>query len=133
MENGEHPVQRVPAPWTLKAESYLLVLKLGGLPKGVYDELEAAWEDEALGRFEGGVGAVMVVRYTDTPVGRLSLPGLISLLVVRVFAWMSVIELSQPRNRDYHHVQKSDQVCVSMFKSPSRSPHPWILITKVAL
>ncbi|KAF3037969.1 hypothetical protein E8E12_006927 [Didymella heteroderae] len=34
MENGQHPVQRVPAPWTLKAESYLLFLKLSP-----YDEL----------------------------------------------------------------------------------------------
>ena len=65
-----HPVQRAPAPWTLGAESYLLFLKLGGLPAGVYDALEAGWEDEGLGRFEGGLGGVMIVRYTDTPVGK---------------------------------------------------------------
>lgn len=70
MENEMHPVQRVPAPWTLKAETYLLFLKLGTLPAGVYDQLEQAWGDEGSGRFEGGLGAVMVVRYTDTPVGR---------------------------------------------------------------
>lgn len=70
MENGEHPVQRVPAPWTLKAESYLLFVKLNELPEGVYDRLEGAWENEALGRFAGGLGAVMIVRYTDTPVGK---------------------------------------------------------------
>jgi hypothetical protein len=105
MDNGGHPVQRVPAPWTLKAESYLLFLKLGELPKRVYAGLEAAWEDEAFGRFEGGLGAVMIVRYTDTPVGRLSLLDLISSLVVRAFAWMSVIELFQPRNRDRPYVQ----------------------------
>lgn len=73
MDNGQHPVHRVPAPWTLKAESYLLFVKLSELPKGVYDRFEGAWEDEALGRFEGGLGAVMIVRYTDTPVGK-SLP-----------------------------------------------------------
>ncbi|KAJ8112008.1 hypothetical protein OPT61_g5522 [Boeremia exigua] len=63
------PVERAPAPWTLKAESYLLFLKLQGLPEGVYDTLEEAWEDEGMGRFEGGLGAIMIVRYTDTPVG----------------------------------------------------------------
>lgn len=72
MENGTHPVQRAPPPWTLKAESYLLFLKLKELPKGLYDRLEGAWEDGSLGRFEGGLGAVMIVRYTDTPVGRSS-------------------------------------------------------------
>lgn len=70
MDNGTHPVQRSPAPWTLKAESYLLFLKLKTLPEGLYDRLEEAWEDESMGRFEGGLGAVMIVRYTDTPVGR---------------------------------------------------------------
>lgn len=73
MENGGHPVQRAPAPWTLKAESYLLFLRLKEVPLGLYDALEETWEDEALGRFEGGLGAVMIVRYTDTPVGRSSL------------------------------------------------------------
>lgn len=70
MENARHPVQRSPAPWTLSAESYLLFLKLKELPRGLYDGLEEAWGDEGLGRFEGGLGAVMIVRYTDTPVGR---------------------------------------------------------------
>lgn len=70
MENGEHPVHRAPPPWAMKAESYLLFLKLSELPQGAYDRLEEAWQDDALGRFEGGLGAVMIVRYTDTPVGR---------------------------------------------------------------
>ena len=69
MENETHPVQRSLAPWTLKAESYLLFLKLKELPLGLYDRLEEAWEDENLGRFEGGLGAVMIVRYSETPVG----------------------------------------------------------------
>ena len=69
MENETHPVQRSLAPWTLKAESYLLFLKLKELPLSLYDRLEEAWEDENLGRFEGGLGAVMIVRYSETPVG----------------------------------------------------------------
>lgn len=64
-----HPVQRAPAPWTLKAESYLLLLKLNSLPHGLYDPLESAWAEESLGAFTGGLGAIMIVRYTSTPVG----------------------------------------------------------------
>lgn len=73
MANSTHPVQRAPAPWSLAAESYLLFLGLKELPRGVYDALEGAWVDEGLGRFEGGLGAVMVVRYTETVVGRFFL------------------------------------------------------------
>ena len=51
------------------AECYTLLLKLKDLPKGVYDPLEAAWADEGLGKFAGGLGAVIIVRYSDTPVG----------------------------------------------------------------
>ena len=72
MDNETHPVQRSSAPWTLKAESYLLFLRLKRLPEGLYDRLENTWEDDSLGRFEGGLGAVMIVRYTNTPVGRSS-------------------------------------------------------------
>jgi hypothetical protein len=68
--NEKHPVLRSKAPWTLKAESYMLFLKLRDLPDGLYDRLEGDWEDEALGEFKGGLGAVVIVRYTDTPVGR---------------------------------------------------------------
>ncbi|EMD87117.1 hypothetical protein COCC4DRAFT_41318 [Bipolaris maydis ATCC 48331] len=66
-----HPVPRSEAPWDkLKAESYSLFLKLSELPKGTYDEFEASWADEKEnGAFKGGLGAVIVVRYTETPVG----------------------------------------------------------------
>lgn len=64
-----HPVQRVKAPWPLKCESYLLFLNMKELPKGVYDKLEEVWEGEEFGAFKGGLGAVVIVRYTDTPVG----------------------------------------------------------------
>lgn len=66
-----HPVQRSVAPWTLRAETYVLFVKLTELPRGVYDPLEEAWTDEGLGKFVGGLGCVMIVRYSDTPVGRL--------------------------------------------------------------
>lgn len=62
---------RSEAPWEkLKAESYSLFLKLSELPKGTYDEFEASWADEKEnGAFKGGLGAVIVVRYSETPVG----------------------------------------------------------------
>jgi hypothetical protein len=69
METERHPVQRAAAPWTLEAESYLLFLKLSSLPHGLYDPLEQAWADQGLGEFTGGLGAIMIVRYTSTPVG----------------------------------------------------------------
>ncbi|OAG12102.1 uncharacterized protein CC84DRAFT_1134414 [Paraphaeosphaeria sporulosa] len=69
METSCHHMQRMPAPWTLRAESYLLFLKLSSLPEGLYDPLKSAWTDESLGSFTGGLGAIMIVRYTSTPVG----------------------------------------------------------------
>lgn len=65
-----HPVPRSKAPWkSLRAESYSLFLKLKELPQGTYDEFEKAWDDEGAGKFAGGLGAVIIVRYSDTPVG----------------------------------------------------------------
>jgi hypothetical protein len=69
LEPDSHPVLRAKAPWPLKAESYLLFLKLKELPKGVYDQLEEVWGGDEFGTFEGGLGAVMIVRYSDTPAG----------------------------------------------------------------
>jgi hypothetical protein len=69
-EPGQHPVARISAPWRLKAESYVLFLKLGTLSEGTYSPLEETWADEELGTFMGGVGTVMIVRYSDTPVGK---------------------------------------------------------------
>ncbi|KAF1851575.1 uncharacterized protein K460DRAFT_362327 [Cucurbitaria berberidis CBS 394.84] len=72
-EPAQHPVPRSKAPWTLKAESYFLFLSLRELPQGVYDSLEAAWGKEegekGVGAFRGGLGAVVIVRYSWTPVG----------------------------------------------------------------
>jgi hypothetical protein len=69
-EPETHPVARAKAPWPLKAESYLMFLRLKELPKGVYDQLEQVWEGSEFGNFEGGLGAIMIVRYSDTPVGK---------------------------------------------------------------
>lgn len=68
-----HPVARAPAPWVLKAETYLLLVKLGSLPKGVYDPLEESWGEKENGEFRGGLGGIMIVRYRNTPVGRFIL------------------------------------------------------------
>jgi hypothetical protein len=75
-----HPVLRANAPWPLKAESYLMFLKMKHLPKGVYDPLEEVWGGEEFGKFDGGLGAVMIVRYSDSPVGK-SFHGLLSFLL----------------------------------------------------
>jgi hypothetical protein len=64
-----HPVQRAKAPWPLKAESYMMFVRMKELPKGVYDRLEEVWGGEEFGKLEGGLGAIMIVRYSDTPVG----------------------------------------------------------------
>lgn len=66
-DGGKHPVQYAPAPWTLKCESYWLLLNLKTLPKGVYDPLEEPCLEH--GEFAGGLGCIIVVRYKDTPVG----------------------------------------------------------------
>jgi hypothetical protein len=49
----------------------MMFLWTKGLPKGVYDQLEEVWGGEEYGKFEGGLGAIMIVRYSDTPVGML--------------------------------------------------------------
>lgn len=70
--NAAHPVPVAPAPWTTKAECYWLFLTLKSLPKGIYDPLEESSEDCAEGKageFKGGLGCIMLVRYSDTPVG----------------------------------------------------------------
>jgi hypothetical protein len=74
-----HPVPHVPAPWTTKAECYWLFLYLKDLPIGLYDPLEEerfgdgmlSEEKEKVGEFKGGLGVVMIVRYADTPIGKL--------------------------------------------------------------
>jgi hypothetical protein len=67
---ARHPVQYAPAPWSLKCESYWLLLNLKTLPKGIYDPLEEPLLEH--GEFKGGLGCIIVVRYKDTPVGMFS-------------------------------------------------------------
>ncbi|KAF2786235.1 hypothetical protein K505DRAFT_260305 [Melanomma pulvis-pyrius CBS 109.77] len=75
--SSPHPVPRAPAPWTTTSECYWLFVTMKELPTGVYDALEEtrfgggklAEEREKVGEFKGGLGIVMVVRYSDTPVG----------------------------------------------------------------
>lgn len=70
--SNESPVTISPAPWTTKAESYWMFLTLGKVPQeggAVYDE--AGTKGTGEGEFVGGLGCVMVVRYLDTPVGKL--------------------------------------------------------------
>ncbi|PSN71640.1 hypothetical protein BS50DRAFT_232553 [Corynespora cassiicola Philippines] len=62
-----HPVVHAPAPWTTKSETYWLFLTLKSLPKGIYDALELDLEKG--GDFKGGLGIIIIVRYSDTPVG----------------------------------------------------------------
>jgi hypothetical protein len=47
----------------------MMFVRMKELPKGVYNRLEEVWGGEEFGRFEGGLGAIMIVRYSDTPVG----------------------------------------------------------------
>jgi len=70
------PVQINPAPWYTKAETYWLAVKLGAsseLPEGVYAPLEASApatsDPEYAGKHRGGLGLIMIVRYSDTPCG----------------------------------------------------------------
>jgi hypothetical protein len=65
----------VPPPWTCKAEAWLLILTLGSkLPDGAYAPLEAGFKDfadpEHAGKFKGQIGFLMVLRYSETPVGK---------------------------------------------------------------
>ncbi|KAF1968273.1 hypothetical protein BU23DRAFT_480788 [Bimuria novae-zelandiae CBS 107.79] len=69
MASPQHPVPFVESPWDLHAETYVLFLNLKTLPPGTYDPLEASWSDASNGTFTGGLGAIMIVRYTSTPVG----------------------------------------------------------------
>jgi hypothetical protein len=68
-------ISHVPAPWTTESECWLLTVFLGSkLPEGVYDPLEASSSafanSKEAGKFEGGLGMIMIVRYKETPVGR---------------------------------------------------------------
>jgi hypothetical protein len=54
----------------LKAEIYWLFFTLSKIPEGMYDPLEMQNVEKGKdGKFTGGLGHIMIVRYKDTPVG----------------------------------------------------------------
>lgn len=66
----------VPAPWELKGEAWWFMISLyGGAEKGVgpgnFDSLEVKSKElaEEPGAFKGGLGAIMLLRYSESPVG----------------------------------------------------------------
>ena len=64
------PIEPVPAPWILKADAYAFPIPpvLGPLPSKAYAPLEKG-STATQGTYLGVAGAVLIVRYTDTPVG----------------------------------------------------------------
>ena len=76
MDSPVLPVKVRPAPWQMKAETYWLTLNLPAgfdSEKGVYAPLEASskttTDPELVGKHSGGLGLIMIVRYSDTPCG----------------------------------------------------------------
>lgn len=70
MTESRFPV--APAPWTLKADVYSLLMWLKGpLVEDAYSPLEAAaLADSAASAYKGGLAGVQIIRYHDTPVGK---------------------------------------------------------------
>jgi hypothetical protein len=73
------PVQVRPGPWNVKAETYWLALYLGAgadNEEGVYAPLELSSliisDAKIAGKHRGGLGLIMIVRYSDTPCGKLA-------------------------------------------------------------
>jgi len=60
-----------PGPWTLKGEGYGIPFKLkpGKLPPGLYHPLDTPPIGPDNDDFQGGVGMIQIVRYSDSPVG----------------------------------------------------------------
>lgn len=67
---GDEKPPDVPAPWKCRAETYWLLVKFSHpLPIGIYDALEATHPACTARQFDGGMGLISIVRYSDTPVG----------------------------------------------------------------
>lgn len=69
------------SPWDLKGRGYTFLHQLAPfsstpipLPSSAYDPSETGTSADLSDRFHGGVGALMVVRYSDSPVGTSCLP-----------------------------------------------------------
>lgn len=67
--NSTEPIEPVPPPWILKATVFALpLLPLTALPAKAYSPLERNSTATA-GNFVGIVGAILIIRYDETPVG----------------------------------------------------------------
>jgi hypothetical protein len=67
--NSTEPIEPVPPPWILKAAVYAVpIVPLTALPAKAYSPLERDSTASA-GTFLGVVGAFLIIRYYDTPVG----------------------------------------------------------------
>jgi hypothetical protein len=64
------PITHVPPPWILKATAYAFPIApaFGPLPSKAYAPLEKG-STATQGTYLGLAGALLIVRYTDTPVG----------------------------------------------------------------
>ncbi|KAL2204675.1 hypothetical protein CC79DRAFT_1276675 [Sarocladium strictum] len=68
--DSPEPIERVPAPWTLKGTIYgATFIPLTDLPTKAYGPLERKSVSPADGEFLGGLGMIQVIRYTESPVG----------------------------------------------------------------
>lgn len=70
--SSSSPFPDAPAPWkNLKAEGFWFLSNNQPTGPGTYDPLEASasFASPDSGAFTGGLLTVMLVRYTDTPVG----------------------------------------------------------------
>ncbi|KAM3422293.1 hypothetical protein BST61_g2652 [Cercospora zeina] len=70
------PFKDVPAPWDLKGDIYTFFLLPGvgipldnKLPKKAFPPLERQYPSAIAGEFQGELGMVQIVRYTESPVG----------------------------------------------------------------
>jgi hypothetical protein len=67
--NSTEPIEPVPPPWILKATVYAVPLvPLTALPAKAYSPLERD-STASEGTFVGIVGALLIIRYNETPVG----------------------------------------------------------------
>ena len=67
--NSTEPIEHVPPPWTLYATCYAFpLIPLTPLPAKAYSPLERN-STATEGEFLGLVGAILIVRYNETPVG----------------------------------------------------------------
>lgn len=69
--NCTDPITHVEAPWTIYGTGYAIPLLpiVGALPNKTYSPLERSDARTTAGLYTGVVGALQIIRYSDTPVG----------------------------------------------------------------